>query len=123
MLKGKRGVSIISLVLCAVAITFVTTALVVATNNSAEYRVARIMKRQNAIVDSSAYVKVYSLNEVENVARQAFVDNYLSYYNGEVTLLGFEALVLGQIQETIPVNQLDNFIVYVTADGVDVVNR
>lgn len=123
MLKNKNGVSIISLVLCAVAVGLVTTALVVATNNSAEFRAARIMEKQNTIVDSSAYVKVYNLNEVENVAKQAYVDNYLSYYNKEVTLLGFEALVLGQMQETIPVKQLDNFTIYVTSDGIEVINK
>ena len=123
MLKGKKGASIISLALCAVALTLVTAALTIATNNSAMYRANEIAKKQVKVVENSAYTKVYRLSEVEQVARQAFANNYLSFYDKEVDLLGLEALVLGEMLETIPEKQLDNFRVIVTPDGVDVENR
>ena len=122
MLKGKRGVSIISLCLCAVAIMFVVSAVVVTTNNSAMCEAERIVS-QTKVVESSAYTKVYKISEVETIARQAFVNNYLAYYDGEVDLLEFEALVLGEMAQTIPMRQLDNYAVFVSADGVEVEYR
>jgi len=119
MLRSKKGASIISLALCAVAITLVTTALVVATNNSAEYRASKMVKN-NYVVESSAYSKTYRLTEVEQVAKQAFANNYLSFYDKEVDLEGFYALVVGEMMETIPQNQLENYNIIVTSDGVDV---
>lgn len=120
MLKVKRGASIISLALCAVALTLVTTALVVATNNSAIFRAQMIERNQSQVVESSAYTKVYKISEVRNIARQAFANNYLSFYDNEVNLEGFEALVLGEMMQQIPQNQLENFVIQVTSDGVNV---
>lgn len=119
MLRSKRGASIISLALCAVAIALVTSALVVATNNSAEYRASKMVKT-DYVVESSAYVKTYKLTEVEHIARQAYANNYLSFYDKEVDLEGFYALVVGEMMESVPQNQLENFNIIVTSDGVDV---
>lgn len=120
MLKVKRGASIISLALCAIAITLITTALVIAQNNSAVYRAQMVENSQSQIIDSSAYTKVYKLSEVRNIARQAFANNYLSFYDNEVNLEGLEALVIGEMMHTIPQEQLESFVVEVTPDGVDV---
>ena len=120
MYRFKRGTSIISLALCAVAITLVTTALVIATNNSAMYRAQRVLEKQAKVIETSAYTKIYKLSEVKNIARQAFANNYLSFYDSEVDLEGFEALVLGEMMQQIPLNQLENYIVDVSHDGVDV---
>ena len=118
MINKKRGVSIISLTLCAVAITLVTTALVVATNNSAMYRAQKYINENTKQVESYAYTKIYSISEVTNIARQAFANNYLSFYDGEVDLDGFEALILGEMMQQIPVNQLENYNINVVDDGV-----
>lgn len=115
----KKGASIISLAICAVAITLVTTALVVATNNSAAYRASRMIK-ENKVVESYAYVKTYSLEEVQKEARQAYANNYLSFYDKQVDLDGFYALVVGEMMQLIPQNQLDDYEIIVTSDGVDV---
>ena len=120
MLKGKRGASIISLTLATVAIALTTTALVVATNNSAMYRAQVIARKQSTTVESSAYTRVYRIGDIENIARQAFANNYLSFYDNEVDLEGFEALILGEMMEQIPQNQLEDYVVNVTPDGVTV---
>lgn len=121
MINLKKGTSIISLVLCAVIISLVTAALVVTLNNTREYNLVKA--RQNELsVENSAYVRVYTKSEVEQVARQAFADNYLSFYDKEVDLEGFEALVMGDILNEIPKYELDKYIVTVTADGIDVEN-
>ena len=119
MRTRKQGASIISLALCAVAMTLVTTALVLSTNNAAEYK-AYQMAKENKVVESSAYTKVYRLSEVRTVAKQAFADSYLAFYDKEVNLEGLEALVLGEMMQTIPQNQLENYEIIVTSDGVDV---
>ena len=119
MFKGKRGVSIISLTLAAIAIALTTTALVVATNNSARYRAEEMRKNNKVVnVETKAYVKIYSLSEVRAIARQAFADNYLDFYNNNVNLEGFEALVIGEMMQQIPQNQLEDYVVTVTADSV-----
>ena len=115
----KKGASIISLALCVVAITLVTTALVVATNNSAEYRASKTVK-ENRVVESYAYVKTYSLAEVETIARQAYANNYLSFYDKEVDLEGLYALVVGEMMQVIPQNQLEDYDIIITSNGVDV---
>lgn len=120
MMNRKSGVSVISLVLCAVAITLVTTALVVATNNSAMFRAKMLRDEKTYQVESYAYTRVYKINEVRSIARQAFANNYLSYYDNEVDLDGFEALVIGEIMQKVPQNQLEEYIVQVTTNGVDV---
>jgi len=120
MLKGKKGTSLISLALCAVAITLVTTALVVATNNSAMYRYEKAQRQQSKVVESVAYTKIYRLDEVTNIARQAFANNYLSFYDNEVDLEGFEALVIGEMMEQIPQNQLEDYVINVSSEGVQV---
>ena len=122
MTKFKRGVSIISLALCAVAFTLVTTALVLATNNAAMYRANKTLNKQANIVEVSAYTKVYNLGEVRQIARQAYVNNYLSFYDKQVDLEGFEALVIGEMMQQIPLEQLEDYIVNVTDDGVNVEN-
>lgn len=116
----KKGTSIISLTLCAVALALVTSALVIANNNSAMYKLNEIAKDEIKPVETTAYVKIYSVDEVETVARQAFVDNYLSYWDEEVDLEGFTALVIGDVMRKIPLNQLDDFNIVVTEDGVKV---
>ena len=120
MYKFKRGVSLISLMLCVVAMTLVTTALVISTNNSAIYRAQIALENQAKLVETSAYTKIYRLSEVRDIARQSFANNYLSFYDNEVDLEGFEALVLGEMMQQIPLNQLENFIVNISHDGVDV---
>lgn len=120
MLRVKTGASIISLCLCAVAVSFIVSALVVATNNSAMYRAELIASKQNNIIENSAYIKVYEKGEIIAIARQAFANNYLDYYDGEVDLEGLEALVIGEVMQTIPLKQLDGYEIYVTADGVNV---
>lgn len=119
MLSGKRGASIISIVLCAVAFAFITAAVVVAKNNDAAYK-AQELKKQMDVVDNAAYVKVYTVEEIEAVTRQAYADSYLAYYDGEVTLEGLEALVIGKVMEKIPHEQVENFKIFVYADGVTV---
>ena len=120
MFNGKRGASIISLALAAIAIAFTTTALVVATNNAARYRANSTLKKQVDIVETSAYTKVYSLSEVTQIAKQAYVNNYLSFYDKQVDLEGFEALVIGEMMHQIPLQQLEDYVIEVTYDGVDV---
>lgn len=120
MLRNKRGLSIISLVLCAVALTFIISALVVATNNSARYRAYLIADKQPIIEESQAYSKVYTKSEVINMARQAFANNYLDLYDGKVDLKGFEALVIGEMMQTIPMEQLEEYNITITKDGVNV---
>ena len=117
-MSKKRGASIISLALSFIAISLVVAALVVALNNTREYNMA---KQEDEAFDSLAYVKVYTKSEIEKVARQAFANNYLSFYDKEVDLEGLEALVIGEIEETVPASQLDNFEIIVTSDGVDVI--
>ena len=117
-MNKKRGVSIISLALCAVAITLVTTALVVATNNSAMYRAQMFRNENTQQIESSAYTKIYTLNEVRNIARQAFANNYLDFYDGNVGLSGFEALIIGEMMQQIPLKQLEDYNIYVVDDGV-----
>lgn len=119
MLRKKAGTSIISLVLCFVAIALVTTALVVANNNSAKYKAKQVAKEQLK-VDSLAYVKVYTLDEVKQIAKQSFADNYLSLYENEVSLAEFEALVLGDVANKITLKELDKYAIYVTPEGVTV---
>lgn len=121
MNEKERPVSIISLTLCAIAITLITSALVVAKLNHESY-LAESYRKENVVnvVETKAYVKIYSLGEVRSIARQAFVDNYLSFYDNEVDLEGFEALILGDMLNKIPEQQLYDYVVSVTADGVDV---
>lgn len=123
MLNLKKGTSVISLVLCAVAITLVTTALVVATNNSAIFRAQMIKNKETQPLESYAYVKVYNINEVESIARQAYANSYLAFYDNEVDLEGLEALVIGEMMQEIPQNQLENYIIQVTIDGVSVQHK
>ena len=120
-MNNKRGVSLISIILCFVAISLVTAALVVAINNAADYRISSIAKNAVEIIDSSAYIKVYTKNEIDAIARQAFADNYLTYYDGVVDVEGLEALVISDIQEKVPEAQLENYEIIVTQNGVDVI--
>ncbi|MBQ8042757.1 MAG: hypothetical protein IJ272_01230 [Clostridia bacterium] len=120
MLKAKRGASIISLALATVAIALTTTALVVATNNAALYRAQVIENKQPVNVETTAYVKIYSLSKVRSIARQAYANNYLSFYDNKVDLEGFEALVIGEMMEQIPQNQLEKYEIIITSDSVDV---
>ena len=120
MLNRKRGTSVISLVLCGVALTFVVAALVVATSNSAMYRAQMIAENNSKVIENSAYTKVYTLNEVKSIAKQAFANNYLALYDNEVGMQGFEALVINEMKKTIPQEQMDNYNIYVTRDGIEV---
>ena len=120
MLNKKRGASVISLVLCGVALTLVVSALVVATNNSAMYRAQMIAENNSKVIENSAYTRVYTLNEVKAIAKQAFANNYLALYDNEVGMQGFEALVIGDMKQTVPQEQLDNYNIYVTRDGIEV---
>ncbi len=118
MFNLKKGTSAISLVLCAIAITLVTTALVIATNNSAKFRAQMLEKEQVKSVESSAYTKVYKIDEVRSIARQAYVNNYLAFYNNEVNLQKFEQLIIQEMVGQIPQNQMESYVVEVTPDGV-----
>lgn len=120
---NKKGASIISLAICALAITLVTTALVVATNNSAIYNAELMAREQNKITETSAYTEIYSLEQVTKIARQAFVDNYLSFFDKQVNLEEFIALVMGDIMEEVPSKQLNAYDIIVTEDGVDVIEK
>lgn len=119
-MNEKKNVSIISLALCAVAITLVTAALVVARMNDIDYKAQMMQEKQPQQVETQAYVKVYKLQEVVNIARQAYADNYLSFYDKQVDLEGFEVLVIGEMMQNIPHNQLEDYEIKVTSDGVDV---
>lgn len=118
MIKNKKGVSIISLVLCAVMVMFVVSAVAVATNNSAILRVREIARNQNNVEESLAYTRTYSKDQVMSVARQAFVNNYIELYDGKVDLEGFEALVIGEMMQTIPAEQLEEYNIIITEDGI-----
>ena len=118
MFNLKKGTSVISLILCAVAISLVTTALVVATNNSAVFRAQMLEREQTKNVESNAYTKVYKIDEVGSIARQAYVNNYLTFYNNEVNLQEFEQLIIQEMVQQIPQNQMGNYIIQVTPDGV-----
>ena len=120
MLNKKRGASVISLVLCGVALTLVVASIVVATNNSSAYRAQLIAENNSKVIENSAYTKVYTLSEVKAIAKQAFANNYLTLYDNEVGMSGFEALVIGEMKETIPQEQLDSYNIYVTRDGIEV---
>ena len=123
MLNTKKGASAISLVLCGVAVAFIVAALVVATNNAAMFKAQMIAQKATNVVEDSAYTKVYTLNEIKIVAKQAFANNYLSLYDNVVSMTGFEALVIGEIQETIPQEQLENYNIFVSQDGVEVQHK
>ena len=120
MLKDKKGTSIISLALCAVAISLVTTALVVATNNAAMYRAQKMTYNNTKVVETSAYKDTDRVENIRNIANQAFVNNYLSFYDKQVDLEGFKVLVIGEMMQTIPQNELEDYIIDITADGVKV---
>lgn len=117
MYEEKKKTSIISLALCALAIVLICAALVITTNNSAAYRASQL---NSSVVDRSAYVKVYVLEEVQEIAKQAYADNYLAYYDGEVKITGFENLIMAQILRTVPNNQLENYNIFVYNDGITV---
>jgi hypothetical protein len=123
MLNTKKGASAISLVLCGVAMAFIVSALIVATNNSAMSKAQVIAQKEINVVEDLAYTKVYTLNEIKIVAKQAFANNYLSLYDNEVDMAGFEALVVGEMQQTIPQEQLDNYNIFVSQDGVEVQHK
>ena len=118
MLRFKKGASIISLGLCLVAVCLVTSALVVTRKNNYEYK-ASLEKN----VEDNAYVKVYTLDEVNQVARQAYVDEYIQFAEGTITITTFRDNVLANMQNTIPSDQLLNFNVFVFDDGVTVEYR
>lgn len=123
MLNKKTGASIISLALATVAIALTTSALVIATNNSAMYRYEKAQRNQHKVVESVAYKKVYRLDEVKSIARQAYANNYASYYNKQVDLDGFKALVIGEMMEKIPQNQLEDYIINITSYEINVESR
>lgn len=117
MLNLKKGASIISIALCMVAIALVASALVVANNNHNEYMMAKNSK-VNDSVEKSAYVKIYTKEDVENVARQAFVDNYLMYFDGDIGISGLEKIVIEEVSKQIPGNVLSNYVIEITPDEV-----
>lgn len=119
MLKVKKGASIFSLVLCAVIVALVTTALVVTTSNYGLFMAQRDAKNDN-VVEKSAYTKVYTIEEVKTIARSAYANNYLAFYDNEVTFDGFEQLIMKEIANQIPQEQLGNYIINITPDGIDV---
>lgn len=123
MLKTKKGVSALSLVLCTVVVGLVVVALIVATNNSAAFRAQLTAKNQSDVVENSAYTKVYSLDEVKAIARQSFANNYILLYEGQVDMTGFEALIIGEMEQQIPARQLTNYNIFVTQDGIEVQSK
>ena len=120
MLNRKKGTSAISLVLCGVALVLVTAALVVATNSSAMFRAQMIADNNSNVVENSAYTKVYTLGDVKSIAKQAFANNYLSLYDNKVGITEFKELVIGEIKQIIPEEQLNNYNIYITQDEIEV---
>jgi len=120
MLSDKRGTSIISLTLCLIVVIMIGTAVFIATSNSARYKVEQIINNKISPEESLANHKTYTHHEVTSIARQAFVNNYLAWYDGKVDLENFRALVIGEMMQTIPVDQLEKFDIHVTQDGVTV---
>ena len=78
MLKNKRGISMISLVLCALVVATITTALVLAKRNQEEYIKASRVESVRSIEETQAYVKIYTRSEVANIAKKAYVNNSCS---------------------------------------------
>ena len=117
MSNTKKGVSVVSLALCVVAVSLIVAALVVTTNNAAMLKAQEV---QNNVIEDSAYIKVYTLEEVKTIAKQAYVNNYLSLYEGQVDLAGFEMLVIKEMQKQVPIGQLNGFNVFVSPDGIEV---
>ena len=122
MLKNKNGASIISLAMCLVAITLVISALVVATNNSARYAAEQVVakSKKTVVEESLASTRVYTKAEVVAVARQAFANSYLALHNEEVDLEGFEALVIGEMMQILPINEIEKYDIHITKNGVTV---
>lgn len=119
MFREKSGASAISLILCGVIITLVTTALVVATLNSGINR-AQMNEKQVNQMETLSYSKVYNIGEIRNIAKQSYVNNFISFYEGEVSLQEFKQLVLKDIMQAVPQEQLQEYVVNVTPDGVNV---
>lgn len=120
MLKNKRGASMFSIVLCLVAMTLIIATLLIVTNNSATMRAQWILNNSNVKVESLAYTKIYNINEVKDVARQAYANNYLDFYDHEINFEEFKTLVMNEIMKTIPTSQLDSYNIDITPDGIDV---
>ena len=51
----------------------------------------------------------------------AIPESFDSFNDNEVNLEGLEALVIGDLMQIIPQDQLNNFLITVTADSVDVI--
>ena len=122
MLKSKKGASIISLSMCAVAIMLITAALVVTTNNSAKYTAEQVVARRKntAVEESLASTKIYTKAEVISVARQAYANSYLALHDEEVDLEGFEALVIGEMMQVLPIYEIEKYDISITENGVTV---
>lgn len=122
MLKNKKGASIISLSLCAVAIFLVAAALFVTTKNAARFKAEQVIgeNKQEVAEESLAITKIYTKAEVISVARQAFANSYLALHNEEVDLEGFEALVIGEMMQILPINEIEKYDIRVTSGGVTV---
>lgn len=118
MLRLKKGASIISLGLCLVAVCLVTSALVVAKKNDYEYKASLVNN-----VENNAYVKVYTLDEVKSIARQAYVDEYLPFADGEITITTLKENVVENMKKTVPDEQLESFEIFVYDDGITVEYR
>lgn len=118
MLRLKKGASIITLGLCLVAVCLVTSALVVAKKNDYEYKASLLKEKE-----TNAYVKVYTLEEVKDVARKAYVDEYLPFAEEKITITTLKENVIENIKKTIPSEQLENFNVFVFEDGITVEYR
>lgn len=114
MEKLKKGTSIISITLCLVALVLVTSALVIAKRNDNIYKASLVKTEEHA------YVRVYSLDEVKHIARQAYADNYLSFVDGKTTITQFKKDVENEIKKVVPSTQIESFNIYVYEDGVDV---
>lgn len=120
MSNGKSGVAILSLILCTLVVGLVFAALAVATNNSAIFKAKLAVEKQNGVIENSAYIKVYTLEEIKAVARQAYANNYLALYEEQVDMSGFITLVLNEMNNTVPREQLSKYNVFVSQDGIEV---
>ena len=116
----KRGVSVISLVICAVVITLTVSALVIANNNSAIFKASMKNKDNVDILESSAYTDVYTPEQVEQIAIDAYVDEYMDFYEGKMSVEELAALVRENMLDKIGENELDKYEIVVHENSIEV---
>ena len=116
----KRGVSVISLVLCAVVITLTISALVIANNNSATFKANMESKENIDVLESSAYTDVYTADQVKQIAIDAYVNEYLDYYEGKMSIEELDALVRERMLDKVGENELAKYEIIVHENSIEV---